>query len=748
VKERVKPLYKVTAGERDRFGGKCSALAGLAEKGFRVPDGVCIDSALYRDFVTKTGLVRRIHFELNRKRFEDMRWEEIWDAALRIRNLFVSTDIPGPMRDHIASVVEPVFSETPVAVRSSAGMEDSAEMSFAGLHESYVNIIGISSILDHIKLVWASLWSDRALLYRQELGLDVEASSMGVVVQELVAGDASGVVFSRDPDDAARAVIEAVHGLNQALVDGTVEPDRWLVDRESAKVLSHHAVDRKMKMTAAPDGVRLVDLDERARGVPPLREEDIPKILEAALKAERVFGRPQDVEWTIKKGEIYMLQSRPITVATDGDDKRTWYLTLTRSFENLKALRERIENEIIPGMEADTAALAAIDLTGLSDEALTEEIRRRDQIYEKWKKVYWDECIPFAHGMRLFGQVYNDIIRPQDPYQFMDLLSTGSTIGLMRNYLLGMMASVVREDASLAADLEAGRVPEKGSRFQVLLEDYVKRFGDLPPAGKTVKAGADAAERTVGLVLELAKRPPTGDTERQSRREMLERDFLNAFPEERKQFAADLLDLARASYRWRDDDNIYLARIDAEARRPEETAQARMKRGMVAQALEVEVLERSKVREALARSGDRQPSDRSQAASPGKEESRKRFRARQLTGQPAGPGIATGRARVIGADNLFDFKAGEVLVCDAIEPEMTFIVPLAAGIVERRGGMLIHGAIIAREYGIPCVTGVPDAARLIITGDRVTVDGYLGIVVLEGVTSTDAVAREGGKRYE
>jgi pyruvate,water dikinase len=108
------------------------------------------------------------------------------------------------------------------------------------------------------------------------------------------------------------------------------------------------------------------------------------------------------------------------------------------------------------------------------------------------------------------------------------------------------------------------------------------------------------------------------------------------------------------------------------------------------------------------------------------------FRARQLTGQPAGPGIGNGPARVVlKASDLKRFKAGEILVCDAVDPAMTFVVPLSKGIVERRGGMLIHGAIIAREYGLPCVTGVPDATTLIKTGDRVTVDGYLGIVVLE-----------------
>ena len=107
------------------------------------------------------------------------------------------------------------------------------------------------------------------------------------------------------------------------------------------------------------------------------------------------------------------------------------------------------------------------------------------------------------------------------------------------------------------------------------------------------------------------------------------------------------------------------------------------------------------------------------------------LRARQLTGQPAGPGISKGPARVIlETSDLSEFKSGEVLVCDAVDPNMTFVVPLATGVVERRGGMLIHGAIIAREYGLPCVTGVADATLLIKTGDQLTIDGYLGIVTI------------------
>jgi phosphoenolpyruvate synthase/pyruvate phosphate dikinase len=105
--------------------------------------------------------------------------------------------------------------------------------------------------------------------------------------------------------------------------------------------------------------------------------------------------------------------------------------------------------------------------------------------------------------------------------------------------------------------------------------------------------------------------------------------------------------------------------------------------------------------------------------------------ARQLTDQPASLGIANGKARVISkSSDLIEMRKGEVLVCDAIDPNMTLVVPLSAAIVERRGSMLIHGAIITREYGIPCVTGVADATRLIHTGDQVVVDGYLGIVTI------------------
>jgi pyruvate,water dikinase len=179
--------------------------------------------------------------------------------------------------------------------------------------------------------------------------------------------------------------------------------------------------------------------------------------------------------------------------------------------------------------------------------------------------------------------------------------------------------------------------------------------------------------------------------------------------------------LARSSYRLRDDDNIYLGRIEAQLLAAVQEAKRRLEThpGHPASEILKQVLEdvdfgtkSAKSDIALDAVGDR-------------------LKARQLVGQPAGPGIARGRARVIQQhSDLADFKHGELLVCDAVDPNITFVVPLAAAVVERRGGMLIHGAIIAREYGLPCITGIPDATTLIKTGDAITVDGYLGIVTL------------------
>jgi phosphohistidine swiveling domain-containing protein len=714
--------------DRKRVGGKGYALALLKKGGFAVSKTLCVTSETYQEYVSRTGLRERILLELNRKAFKDMRWEEIWDCATRIRNMFLRRPIPAEISGELIESLSTAFEDKAVVVRSSSPEEDAAASSFAGLHESYLNIRGTDAILEHILKVWASLWSDTSLLYRQEIGLDVKKSAMAVVIQEIVAGDKSGVTFSKNPNDASQGVIESVYGLNQGLVDGAVEPDRWILDRRQKTIVSHSPAERKYWIITAAFGVQLEALPERLTNLPPLDAGEVRHVFELALAAENYFKSPQDVEWTFRKQDLIVLQSRPITTLSSrkNDDNRSWYLSLHRRFENLKLLRQKIENELIPAMIDTADQLMQQKLTKLSDRDLAAEINRRWEINEKWTNIYWEEFIPYAHGVRLFGQIYNDAMHPEDPFEFVDLLTHSEMASLERNQMLADLANQVRNNPSLAKALSAGQAEDLDSQFVEAVDRFVEKFGDLTCA---VTGGTQCEQESDSLykiLLEMAAHPLPADERKPSRgRSALQEKFLNSFAGEQKKKAAEILDLARSSYRLRDDDNIYLGRIEAQLLAAVREARQRIDTYHHQDSHKENVSELIRVVESL----DHRPAFQA----PNKQETSEGFviHARQLIGQPAGPGLAKGPARVIKhTTDLAEFKHGEILICDAVDPNMTFVVPLAAGVVERRGGMLIHGAIIAREYGLPCVTGIPDVTTLIQNGEDVTVDGYLGIVTI------------------
>ena len=247
----VRGLGEVGPEDLGRAGGKAVSLATLQRRGLRVPDGLCVLTAAYDRFVDAAGLRQAIILELGRKPFEDMRWEEVWDASLRIRNLFLRASLEAELAAVLEAALGRRFGDGRAAVvRSSAPAEDTAAASFAGLHESYVNVRGVPALLEAVRQVWASLWTDRALLYRKELGLDVFESSMAVVVQELTTGEVSGVAFSQNPLDDSQAVVEAIWGLNEGLVDGTIEPDRWFVERGTGVLIEHFQPVRRQKVVS------------------------------------------------------------------------------------------------------------------------------------------------------------------------------------------------------------------------------------------------------------------------------------------------------------------------------------------------------------------------------------------------------------------------------------------------------------------------------------------------------------------
>jgi len=531
--------------------------------------------------------------------------------------------------------------------------------------------------------------------------------AMAVVVQPTIVGTRSGVCFTVNPLDAHQAVLEAVHGMNQGLVDGAVEPDRWLVGREDGCVLNHHEPLRRHWFVVGPTGVHRVELPRDLSSRPPLADDEVGRIAALGRQAEQHFGRPQDVEWTMGDGSssLTLLQSRPVTTpppAPDphGADRRTWYLTLRPGLSALAELHSRIVDEVLPGMDRAAAELADVEPADLADDAL---VAHRDAAAERlrfWTDAYWRDCIPFAHGVRLFGQVYNDRLRPSDPYAFTALLSQQPLAALGRNEALTSFAAAWRS-----------RPDDEGSndwcrRLAAVTEDIadgaaflaVMSFDELQ-----TQVTAWARELAFGSTTAPATtpRPPVAE---------LEAAYFAAFGDEGADEARTLLDLARASWRLRDDDNLYLGRIEARLL-----------------AADAEIRRRAEGSVDALHRGTDEPVPRPAATRGGG------FRAvpRQLRGQPAGAGCVTAPARVVlGPDDLFAFRKGEVLVCDVVEPNMTFIVPLAAAIVERRGGMLVHSAIVAREYGLPCVNGVAAVTEAVTTGDLVTVDGHLGVIVV------------------
>jgi phosphohistidine swiveling domain-containing protein len=723
-----------------RIGGKAAQLARLRRAGFRIAPGFCVTVAAYEQFLRDTQLQLVVQMELGRKPFGELRWEELWDTALRIRNRFSVANIPLAVAQSICRAVRLLGTRTPVAVRSSAPGEDSAQRSFAGLHESFLHVKGEEAVLESVRLVWASLWSDAALLYRQELTLDPLTSRMAVLIQEMRTEDRSGVAFGRDPrtDENDRAVIEAVPGPCSGLVDGSVDPDHWLMSRATRQVVSFRSGRRESDEQAAPL----------------LQQSDLESLLAVVDQVESRLGWCPDVEWTGRANRLTVLQARPITRARqDPNDKRPWYLTLRPDKQRLRQLGQRVAEQLIPELRELGDRLAAEDVESLDDAQLADCIQTRQSLLEHWKRVYWDEFIPFAHGVRYLGIYYNDAVHPQDPYDFVGLLRGEDMLASQRNQLLRALAQQVQESAALqralqqavhepkpANDFEwdawASQLPALagGRQFLTNFQTLLRQFMDVAFGGLRL---SDKPTTLLRNILELASqmRPPVAHaaSEDEEAIRSLEQRLLDAVGAARHAEAREVMRLARLSWQLRDDDNLLVARLESQLLRALQAAGNRLKAvGRLNADAEVGTEAVAPICAAL-----REPAQTPlsllafKPANP-----RLTLRApgevpRQLVGQPAAHGLATGNVRVIrGPQDLGNFHAGEVLVCDAIQPMMTHLVPLAAAVVERRGGMLIHGAIIARELGIPCVNGVANVVDLLQDGEGVTVDGYLGIVTV------------------
>jgi pyruvate,water dikinase len=281
--------------------------------------------------------------------------------------------------------------------------------------------------------------------------------------------------------------------------------------------------------------------------------------------------------------------------------------------------------------------------------------------------------------------------------------------------------------------LEPLRSLPEGGGFLDDLDTVAAEFMDVTYGTQRL---LDRPDLLLHTLLELAASAdsgaPAGEEDQRAGRAALERRYFDAVGPERREEADEVLRIGRVSWRLRDDDNLLLSRVESQLYRAVDLGAERLRSaGRLRGDPPRNEASIGAVTETL-----RNPAGAPlEFPAPAPEEAQTRRpsqeKPRQLIGQPASPGLASGMVRrVTQADDIKKFRAGEVLACDAIQPMMTHLVPLAAAIVERRGGMLIHGAIIAREMGIPCVNGVARAIELLADGEPVTVDGYLGIVTV------------------
>jgi len=227
---------------------------------------------------------------------------------------------PLDLRDEIFAAISDLMAchslpELVVAVRSSAVDEDGALASFAGQHETYLNIVGVDAIIQAVTRCWESARSERALEYRRQQGLSVNRPQLAVLVQQLVASDVSAVVFSANPITGSRVeiMINASWGLGESIVGGTVTPDTFIVRKSDLAITSRTIADKQRMTVSVPGGTGEVDVPRFLRTQASLNDEQAIEMAQLALTLDATMHRPVDIECAYAGGKLYLLQCRPIT---------------------------------------------------------------------------------------------------------------------------------------------------------------------------------------------------------------------------------------------------------------------------------------------------------------------------------------------------------------------------------------------------------------------------------------------------
>jgi pyruvate,water dikinase len=339
-------LREAGDNHRSLVGGKAFNLGELITAGLPVPPGFCVTTTAFDLFLASCPRRTELSRLLAQCFGDDIR--RIAELSREIRYCLAEVHVPEVVKNVVLSAWKEFGGERNFAVRSSATVEDAAGMSFAGQFESILNVRGADALLAAIKSCWLSLFSERALVYLARQRVPAEKVRMAMLVQEMVEAERAGVVFTADPLTGAtdRFVVECVSGLGEGLVQGTVQPERFVVEKQTGRALASPAESlsqdsggtsytspQSIKM-AEQSGTRVtrpseshVSRQPQSARAPLLSPATLARLCDLTRRTEHLFSAPQDIEWAQRDGEVFLLQSRPITTKAPvktWEDRQIW----------------------------------------------------------------------------------------------------------------------------------------------------------------------------------------------------------------------------------------------------------------------------------------------------------------------------------------------------------------------------------------------------------------------------------------
>ena len=307
---------KVGKGDVAVVGGKTANLGEMIQAGFPVPPGFATTVYAYDKFLEENDFLHKINEKV--KSIDVDNPEELDTVSRAIRRIIKTGVIPKDVSKEIVKEYQKMsgwYKSSLVAVRSSATAEDLPGASFAGQQATYLNVKGDSNLLVAVRDCWASLFTSRAIFYREQNKIDHSRVKISVIVQKMIQSESSGVMFSIDPvtNEKDRIIIEAIWGLGELIVQGSVVPDRYVVQKDTFYILSKEISDQTVRLVRKKADTLETDVPKKIQSIQKISDEDIVKLAKIADNLQKHYYFPQDIEWAKEDKKLYIVQTRPVT---------------------------------------------------------------------------------------------------------------------------------------------------------------------------------------------------------------------------------------------------------------------------------------------------------------------------------------------------------------------------------------------------------------------------------------------------